>query len=375
MVYADVDGNIGFIAPGRVPIRATDNDLHGLAPAPGWEARYDWQGFVPFEQLPRRYNPADGRVVTANQKIVGPDYAPFITSEWSLPYRAERIGQMLDGTPRHSMASFAAMQYDHLSLAARELLPLVRATRSSSARGAEAMRLLAVWDGNMAIDRAEPLIFNAWMRELSRRLLLAPLGPELMRDYFDQRNTQPLLLEVLKNRNGQSHWCRDAASTAQPGTADCATLLTQTLENSLTTLSHTYAGAPAAWRWGNAHTVRMEHRPLSRVPVIGRWFDLSRPVPGDTYTVNVGRYNFRDEVEPFVSRHGAGLRALYDLADLEQSRFIQSTGQSGNRLSPHYDDYLERWAQGQTIPMQTRRAEVDKNRLGTLTLVRPGQLP
>ena len=368
--YADVEGNIGFIAPGRVPIRGPDNDLHGLAPAPGWDARYDWQGFIDFDDLPRQFNPASQRIVTANQKIIGATDAHFITSEWSLPYRANRIGELLDATPHHSIDSFTAMQYDHVSLAARDLLPIVRRTVPQSARATQAMQLLAGWSGSMDADRPEPLIFNAWMRELSRRLLLVPLGPALMRDYYDQRNTQPLLIEVLKNQQGASHWCRVPADGALAGAADCAGLLSVSLESTLAALETRYGGTPASWRWGQAHVARMSHQPFGKVPLLARVFDLTAPVPGDTYTINVGRYTFRDDADPFASRHAAGFRGIYDLSNLENSRFIQSSGQSGNRLSPWYGDYAKLWAGGHSIPMRTQRAEVEKNRIGTLTLIR-----
>ena len=368
--YADIDGNIGFIAPGRVPIRSAANDLHGLAPAPGWDARYDWQGFIAFDDLPRQFNPPSQRIVTANQKIVGATDINFLTSEWSLPYRADRIGELLDATARHGVGSFAAMQYDHVSLAARDLLPIVRRTLPQSPRAVQAMALLAGWNGEMAIDRPEPLIFNAWMRELSRRLLLAPLGPDLMRDYFDQRNTQPLLIEVLKDRGGASQWCRVPSDGAEPAASDCAGLLSVTLESTLATLEKRHGGAPASWRWGKAHVARMAHQPFDKVPLLGQLFDLTAPVPGDTYTINVGRYAFKDAADPFASRHAAGYRGIYDLANLENSRFIQSSGQSGNRLSPHYGDYAASWAGGSSIPMHMQRAQVEKNRLGTLTLMR-----
>ncbi|MCY1550205.1 Penicillin acylase 2 proenzyme [compost metagenome] len=127
IVYADVDGNIGFFAPGRVPLRRADNDLKGLAPAPGWDARYDWAGFIPFEALPQRYNPAQGVIVTANQRIVPPDYPYFITSEWTVPYRHDRIQSLLAATPRHTFDTFAAIQKDVLSLAVRDALPLLLA--------------------------------------------------------------------------------------------------------------------------------------------------------------------------------------------------------------------------------------------------------
>src|SRR5204863_5937583 len=121
--YADVDGSIGFIAPARIPIRKRDNDLHGLAPAPGWDARYDWAGFIPFDALPRAFNPTSGKIVTANHKIVPPGYRYAITYEWDAPYRANRIDQLLEGDKQHDVTSFARMQADVVSLAARELLP------------------------------------------------------------------------------------------------------------------------------------------------------------------------------------------------------------------------------------------------------------
>ena len=370
VVYADTEGNIGFVAPGRVPLRHPDNDLHGLAPAPGWEARYDWQGFIPFDQLPRSYNPANGRIVTANHKITPPGYRPFLTSEWSLPYRAERINALLDAAGKHSVAGFAAIQYDHVSLAARDLLPRLRTTQAGSPAATDALRLLATWDGAMDIDRPEPLIFSAWMREFSRRLMLAPLGADLMRDYFDQRNAQPLLIAVLKNAPGRSHWCTVPPDGALAGAADCATLLSITLETTLSALGKQYGGVPGSWRWGKAHLAVMEHRPFGKVPGLSPLFDIAEPVSGDGYTVNASRYGFRDTQAPFVSRHGPGLRAVYDLANLDNSRFIASTGQSGNRLSPLYANYAQRWSAGQSIPMLTRRADIEKNRLGSLTLVR-----
>ena len=143
MVYADVDGNIGFVAAGRVPVRKADNDLKGLAPAPGWEAKYDWAGWIPFDELPQSYNPPGGEIVTANQKIVPPGYRPFITSEWQPPYRAERIKQLLDAVPRHTVPSFARMQADVVSLPAREQLPRMLKTRPASAQARQALELLS----------------------------------------------------------------------------------------------------------------------------------------------------------------------------------------------------------------------------------------
>jgi penicillin G amidase len=368
MVYADVDGNIGFVAPGRVPVRKAENDLHGLAPAPGWDARYDWNGFIPFDQLPQQYNPASQRVVTANQKIVGPDYPHFLTSEWTLPYRANRINQLLDAQPKHSMQSFAAIQSDTVSLAAQELLPLVLRTVPKSGRAKAALDMLRGWNGAMAENRPEPLIFNAWMREASRAIFADELGDALMKDYWEQRNVHQPMVNVLGNKDGQGRWCADASKGTTGAAQTCAELLAKSLDVSLARLEQRHGSDRAAWRWGDAHIALSAHRPFDKVPLLSRFFDIRVRSPGDAFTINVGRYNLHDDTDPFVSHHAASLRALYDLSDPENSRFIQSTGQSGNVFSPLYRNFSRRWEEVAYIPMKTRRADVEKNELGTLTL-------
>ncbi|MGE5622745.1 MAG: penicillin acylase family protein, partial [Bacillota bacterium] len=368
MVYADVDGNIGFVAPARVPIRKPENDLKGLAPAPGWDARYDWAGFIPFDALPRQFNPAAQRIVTANQKIVSDDYPYFLTSEWTLPYRALRIGELLDAQPKHSIESFAAIQKDDVSLAAQELLPILRKTAPKSERARAALRMLAGWNGAMDADRAEPLIFNAWLRAASHRIFADELGEALMKDYWELRNVHLAMVNVLKNKDGQGRWCADATRGEAGRTQGCEDALAASLETALDDLERRYGNDMAAWRWGEAHEARSEHRPFAKVGLLARFFDIRVATPGDSFTVNVGRYSLRDEKEPFVNRHAASLRALYDLSNLENSRFMHSTGQSGNVLSPLYRNFAQRWAEVGYVPMKTAREEVEKGRLGLLTL-------
>jgi penicillin amidase len=370
MVYADVDGNIGIVAPGRIPVRKPENDLKGLAPAPGWDARYDWAGFIPFEELPRQYNPPSQRLMTANQKIVGPDYPHFLTSEWTLPYRAIRIDQMLDAKPKHSMASFAEMQKDHLSLAAQELLPLLRKTVPRSDRARSALEVLKGWNGAMAVDRPEPLIFNAWLRIASRQIFVDELGEALLKDYWEQRNVHQSMVNVLTNKDGQGRWCADVTQAAGGKPQTCDDVLSASLEAALDDLQERYGKDMSAWRWGDAHYARSEHRPFGRVAPLAKVFDIRVPSPGDTFTVNVGRHSLRDDKEPFANRHAASLRALYDLADLENSIFIHSTGQSGNVLSPLYRSFSQRWVDVAYVPMKMRREDVEKGSAGTLRLTR-----
>jgi len=353
MVYADVDGNIGYVAAGRVPLRKPENDLKGFAPAPGWDARYDWAGWIPFEQLPQSYNPAGGRIWTANEKITPADYPYFVSAEWQPPYRANRIAEMLEAAPSHSVASFARMQSDVMSLAMRESLPRLLETRPRSEEARRALDLMRKWDGTMGAERPEPVIAWAWWREFTRALYADELG-DVFRTQWAPRAV--FVANVLARKGDHARWCDDVRT---PVVETCEELLAVSLENALADLRKRHLGEPASWRWGEAHFARHEHRPFGRQPLLARWFDILVPTPGDTYTVNVGRQDFFDEQRPFANRHAASLRAIYDLSDLEKSLFIHSGGQSGNVLSPHYAAFTEAWAKGEYIPMLTARATLD----------------
>ena len=206
-VFADRFGNIGYIAPGRIPIRASGL---GHLPAPGWTGTHDWVDRIPFAALPRSYNPVGGRIVTANNKVVGPYYPFFLTDDWTPPYRARRIETLLDAEPAHSVESFTAMQQDLVSLAAARLLPvLLEVTAPGGEAGRRALGLLERWDHHMDRDRTEPLIYIAWLRELMRGLLADELGPAF-EDYWKIRTE--VLHRVLTERTA---WC-DVVTTDEP---------------------------------------------------------------------------------------------------------------------------------------------------------------
>ena len=361
--YADVDGNIGFIAAGRVPVRKPANDLKGLAPAPGWDARYDWAGSIPFDELPRVLNPASNVFVSANQKILLPGYRHFITSEWQPPYRAERIAELIEATPKHTRESFARMQADIVSSAVRELLPRLLATPAATPEARKALAKLAAWDGTMSAERPEPLIVVAWWRELTRAIYADELGAAFAANWSSRAQ---FVSGVLADRNGQGRWC-DNVTTEQVET--CPEILAASLERALADLRRRYGDDPERWRWGEAHAAWHRHRPFSRIAWLAPFFDITVPTPGDAYTVNVGQSDFADESSPYTSRHAASLRAIYDLGDPQASVFIHSAGQSGNPLSPHYSDFTPLWARGEYVPMLTERARIESLGVQRLVLV------
>ena len=349
MVVADRAGRIGMIAPGRIPLRRADNDLKGLAPAPGWDARYDWVGWLPFEALPQERDPASGYIATANQRIVSPDYSHYLTSNWALPYRHQRIVQMIDAAPKHSLADLQRMHADVKSLAAPRLLPWLLKAQSKHPLAAAAQRQLEGFDGVMAVDKAAPLIYWSWARHLSRRVLADEIGADLFDRTLATRGYADALERVMERDD--AWWCDDKATAA---VETCAQQADLAFDDALQELQALHGADPAAWRWGQAHLARSEHRPFSKVKALAPWFELRTPVGGDTFTVNVSRVGLRPDSttgELYLDEHGPSLRGLYDLADRANSRVIHSTGQSGIPWSPQYRSFVERWAQVQYVPL------------------------
>jgi penicillin amidase len=353
VVFADREGHIDFIAPALVPVRRADNEAMGRVPVPGWDAKYDWQGFIPFERLPAIQDPASGRIVTANHKITPPGYKPFISVDWFPPYRAERIEELLAAQPKHSMDSFARMQADSVSRLARELLPSALAAKPETEPGKRARAMLQGWKGDMAAGLAAPLVFAAWYRELTRLVYSDELGP-LFNDAWEIRAA--FMINVMKAANGYERWCDDVRT---PARETCTMLSTRAFDLAAANLEKRY-GAEDTWRWGRAHTAAGDHRPFGFVPQLARFFNVSPETAGDAYAINVGAYTMRDEERPFANRHAPSLRAIYDLADLDRSRFMHSTGQSGNVLSPWYASFAQRWANVQYITIPTRRESIEK---------------
>lgn len=352
MVVADRAGRIGVVSAGRVPLRKPENDLKGQVPSPGWDARYDWTGYLEPTWTPRELDPPRGWIATANQRIHPVDYPHYLTNEWALPYRMQRIEQLLNAKPLHDIASLRAIQADELSLATVRLLPFIRKARSSHPLAAAAMRQLDGFDGTMAADKAAPLIFQAWARQLASGLFADELGAELW-----ERSTRVYreALEGALERN-DAWWCDDKATVPAES---CQQQIDAAFTRALDELQAAQGPDVGAWQWGRQHQARSEHRPFSRVKALAKWFELRTPVGGDTYTVNVARVSLKPDAttgELYLDEHGPSLRAIYDLGDPAQSRFMHSSGQSGLPFSSLYRAFSARWAQVDYVPVWTQDA-------------------
>jgi len=369
MVYADTDGNIGYYAPALVPVRRPDNEIMGRLPSPGWLAKYDWQGFLPFEDLPTRFNPDGGMIATANEKIVGDDYPHFLTRDWSLPYRGNRIRAELDAVEKHDVESFAALHYDTTSDMARELVAALLPHLDKESAG---YRYLSEWQGQMDKNRAEPLIFHTWMRHYQEALMADELGDL----YDDFRRLRPRLISsTLRHaatadgttgdadtpyytmptigKDAAMAWCDNI--TTNDVTESCADLAVQAMETTFEDLTEKHGTEAYLWKWGDEHILTQSHRPFSQIPVIKDYFELTAPASGSVHTINVSGVS-QNENSRHASGFGASYRGIFDMDDLEKSIYVQPTGQSGNPFSRHFDDLFPLWLKGEYVTIPTTEA-------------------
>jgi penicillin amidase len=355
VAVADVAGNIGYVVAGRVPVRRGGD---GRLPAPGWNGEFDWTGWLQFDALPRAFNPQAGVIVNANNKPAGD--SSLLGSDWEAGYRARRILDMLAIDQRPTVEATAAMQNDALSMAARDLLPVLTGVVANDERARRAVAMLKNWDGRMDRRRAEPLIFSAWLRELNHLLYADELGP-LFADYWDLR---PDVVEAMLTQRRQ--WCDDVTT---PQRETCEARVAQALDRALDFIAERHGANPADWRWGDAHMAKFSHPLFGRLPLVWRLSDLRLPSDGDAYTVNRGQTIVADAAEPFAHIHGAGYRAVYDLADLDNSRYMLAAGQSGNPLSAFYSNLARRWRDGRTIRIPASPPAGPREKTAVLTLM------
>ena len=354
VVMADIDGNIAYQAAGVAPKRLLHHGLYGAAPALGWEKQYDWNGYVPFEQLPASNNPEQGWIATANQRIIATNDPNPLTGDWDLSARYDRIVDLIKSRSTYDMDFMKVMQADTLSLTSLPLLPLFKTSQSSHPLAAQAMEIAKNFDGNMTINSPSALIFNAWADHLTRNLF-SRLG-HLFSDNYGNQNYRAALLNQIQNPN--SPWCDDPKTTE---VETCQQSSNQALDKALSYLAKEYGNDPKKWSWGEAHTAISEHRPLSKIPLIGKLFNISTPFPGDSNTINVGRLELLRSSNPYETLQAASLRTIYDLSDLEKSLFIYQTGQSGWVQSKLYRNMSSLWANNEYLPLKMKSDNVKRH--------------
>lgn len=332
MLVADAE-HIGLFVTGRVPVRRAGD---GSMPVDGADGMHDWIGFASGSRLPVTIDPPSGRILNANEPVAPPDFPTFLGHDPRGPWRAQRIDELLAASTRHTVADFARMQVDAGSTYARRLLPALRGVAVPEGTARQALAQLRGWDGTLSMDGPQALIFNAWLarfrEDVLRRAGVPEQSPAVSRQDF-----VAWLLSAEADRAARAAWCG----------GPCDGMLGKALESAAADLVARLGPDPAAWRWGTVHRAVFAHPVLRFVPLLGWLTEVSAAVPGDTTTINRQEALFGG----FESVHGASYRAVYDLADLDRSRFIVAPGQSGNLLSPTVRVFLDRWAVGATVAL------------------------
>ena len=203
-------------------------------------------------------------------------YAHHLTYDWFLPYRAQRVEQLLEARGKHDVSTFKTIQADVTSFAARDMFAMLRDAQPQTEAGRDALARLAAWDFQMKRDAPEPLIYHAWMRELKHRIFADDLGA-LTEDFVDQAELTSTLLHVLSGRAQARDWCDDRSTEQRFET--CRSLAGEALDASVTQLTQASGRDVAGLRWGDVHRAAAEHRPMSSVPVSSPPVRIAHRVP------------------------------------------------------------------------------------------------
>jgi len=365
-VYADVEGNIGYQAPGRIPIRASGD---GSMPVPGWTGEYEWVDYIPFDELPRAFNPEEGYIVTANQAVVGPDFPHFLSMDWAPGYRARRIVGLIEADSSLSLEELQAMQGNSSPVWAEDVLPhllvlpVTDTGRSSSEerRLAEALELLRLWDRRADRESAGAALFEAFRLHLIDLTFGDELGEQLLNQARGSLNVA--LIDFLED--DASHWFDDV-TTPEVEARDEILLLA--LEEAVEELTETLGRNIEKWRWGELHTAVFDNQSLgqSGIRLIERIFNRGPfPVDGTIATVNNTGYSIND---PYGVDTVPSYRQIVDLDDLANSVSMHTTGQSGHPYHSHYDDMIDPWRNIEYHPMLWEEADVEADAEGVLVL-------
>jgi len=368
VVYADVDGNIGYHTTGKVPIRASGD---GSLPVSGVDDAHEWTSYIPFDKLPQVYNPPSGIIATANGRITPDGYPNSVSMEWEAPWRTARIYHVLESGRKFSPADMLALQTDIHSdpilFAAERLVYAVDHAAKPSARAKQAADLMRVWDGRMLASSAAPTITENAIGELRRLLLESELGaapPQPRKDadselYRETQknatdwNTYKWLQRSVWMENILLHRPKRWLPDKYPNYDELLTAAVEAAVNQ--------PQAPkdlASWRWGAFNAVEIQHPILGKIPLIKYWSGPGvKEQSGSGYTVKA-----------VTTFHGPSERFTANLADLDQSTLNTVTGQGGNFLSPYYMDQWQAWYEGTTftLPFSAKAVRAAKEHQLTL---------
>jgi len=364
LVYADVDGHIGYQAPGRIPIRRTGN---GDWPVPGWDPAYEWVDEpVPFDALPSVLDPEGGVIATANQAVAGPAYPYYLGSSWSYGYRSQRITDLLADDKSLSVEDMADIQLDTRNGNAAQILAYLVDVNINRPYVRDGQEVLRHWDLEQQPDSAGAAYFNVVWQALLERTFHDELPEEVWPDggsrWFE------VVRGLLEEPNNA--WWDDKTTDGRRENRD--DILVAAMTDARYEITRLAAQDPSLWRWGHLHRLTLVHEPLgsSGAGALEAMFNRGPlEVGGGDSIVNATGWT---APEGFAVDWVPSMRMVVSLDDLDRSRWVNLTGASGHAFSSHYDDQLELWADGETLPWAFSAEAVEAAAEDTLTLTPAG---
>ncbi|MHC0064129.1 penicillin acylase family protein [Nostoc sp. UIC 10890] len=359
LVYADIDGNIGYQMPGKFPIRAQGD---GRYPVPGWTDEYEWQGYIDFEQLPKSFNPPQGYIATANNLVMR-EYPYLITADWVYGYRAQRIVEMISQqTQPISLKSVQQIQGDDRNLNAQTLVPLLQSITVDTPRLQAAQKLLQDWNLQLGMTSPVAALFEVFWKHL----LANTFHDQLPEKYFPHGGDRwyAVIANLVKQPNS-SWW--DNRNTPEVENRD--QILRQSFIEAVDELEQIQSKDPKNWNWGKLHTITFRNATLGKsgvVPIEALFNRGAFATSGNGETVNANRWraNKSFEVTDIPS-----LRMIVDLGNLDNSVAIHTPGQSGHAFHSHYNDMVDPWRKIEYHQMLWEQKTVANNTTVTLKLV------
>jgi len=346
LIWADRHGSIGYKLIGRLPLRRGNcPDL----PKPGWTGEYEWEGTIPYDELPETVDPPSGFVVTANNRVVGDEYPHHITSDWLDGYRARRIEQLLRSGDEHDLDDFRAMQTDVHSIPGLEVVERLSRLEPAGQRERNAIERLRSWDGSLGLETTAGTIYQAFVLRLAREVARAAIGDRDLAERWLDRADNGFTPHVTSPWRWQAHlmalWAEgDDELIGRPWDA----LVLDSLRGALDDLGDRFGPDPDAWRWGQIHEMEFPHPLGDANPLLRRILNRRLEVGGAQETICQIAF---DPNDPYRAIWAPSWRMVADPTDPERSRWQMFTGQSGHPGSPHYDDLQSRWQAGETQPM------------------------
>ena len=345
-LFADVHGNSGYLCRGRIPIRS---ELNGWLPVPGWTGEHEWQGYIPFDELPRSLNPEQGYLVTANNKPVNDDYPYYISTEFTPGFRAKRVAHRLLSISKPSVKDMSAVHGERVSIPAVAYVGFMQRVETGDSLAAQARDKLVAWNGEMDADRVEPAIYSAFRDELLREVLDRNLGPELGTQAWnpDGRGLGGFLARL------KAHLITlieaDDCELLTPGD-DWQALMSRALSSGTARLKEILGDDMETWRWDRLHQARPKHTLSAAFPDLAPELDPP-PIPtsGDGDTPLAGSYSLAD---PATVTGLSVVRYAFDTSDWNKSLWAVPLGSSGHPGSPHYHDQSDTWRRVEMTPMQ-----------------------